>query len=133
MLEVWRNAGEYEGRSTVATWVFGIARNKSLSQLRRKRDESLSEDDMAELEDPSASPETVAAQGHLATLVDRAMGHLTPEHREVLHLTYRQELSVQEISEITGVPTNTVKTRMFYARQRMKQLLADAGVMEVDP
>ncbi len=58
---------------------------------------------------------------------------LSPEHQEVLQLTYYQELSIREIAEITGCVENTVKTRMHYARQRLKALLQAAGVEGVSP
>ena len=58
------------------------------------------------------------------------MERLSVEHREVLHLAYREELSVEEIAGVVDCPVNTVKTRMFYARKRLKTLLAESGVEE---
>jgi RNA polymerase sigma-70 factor (ECF subfamily) len=64
----------------------------------------------------------------MSRLLARLMEQLTFEHREVLHLAYYQEFSVQEIADALNLPPNTVKTRMFYARQRLKHLLAESGV-----
>ena len=56
------------------------------------------------------------------------MSHLSRDHREIIDLVYYHEKSVEEVAEIVGVPKNTVKTRMFYARKRMSELLAQAGI-----
>ena len=64
----------------------------------------------------------------MSRLLARLMEQLSFEHREILHLAYYQEFSVQEIAEALDLPPNTVKTRMFYARQRLKVLLQQSGV-----
>ena len=64
----------------------------------------------------------------LSRLLAGLMEQLSFEHREILHLAYYQEFSVQEIADALDLPANTVKTRMFYARQRLKVLLEKSGV-----
>ena len=62
----------------------------------------------------------------------RLIDQLSDEHREVLRLTYFEDLSVKEVTDLLGISENTVKTRMFYARKRMAQLLDKAGITNVD-
>ena len=62
----------------------------------------------------------------------RLMDQLTEEHREVLKLTYFEDKSVKEVAEILDIAENTVKTRMFYARKRLAQLLEKAGIVGFD-
>ncbi len=62
----------------------------------------------------------------------RMMNHLTDEHRDVLKLTYFEDKSVKEVADILKISENTVKTRMFYARKRLGQMLEKAGIMEFD-
>ena len=52
---------------------------------------------------------------------------LIPAHREVMNLVYYQDKSIEEVAKIVGVPTNTVKTRMFYARRQLAELLRETG------
>jgi RNA polymerase sigma-70 factor (ECF subfamily) len=130
MMELWRGAGRFGGRSTVSTWLFGIARHKAIDYLRRMRETALDEETMGGIPDPAPGPEDSAVKASLAGLVGRLMERLSVEHREVLHLAYREEMSVEEIAALVGCPTNTVKTRMFYARKRMRELLVEAGVEE---
>ncbi|HKA80721.1 MAG TPA: sigma factor-like helix-turn-helix DNA-binding protein, partial [Xanthobacteraceae bacterium] len=63
-----------------------------------------------------------------SALVRKCLTKLAPAHRQVIDLVYYHEKSVEEVAQVVGIPANTVKTRMFYARARMAQLLAEAGV-----
>ena len=130
MLELWKGAGRFGGRSTVSTWLFGIARHKAIDHLRRMREGDLGEETLADIPDSAPTPEESVGRAGLADLVGRLMDRLSVEHREVLHLAYREELSVEEIADVVDCPINTVKTRMFYARKRLKTLLAESGVEE---
>jgi RNA polymerase sigma-70 factor, ECF subfamily len=56
------------------------------------------------------------------------MDALSAEHREIIGLVYYHELSIAEVAAVVGIPENTVKTRMFYARKRLSELLKSAGV-----
>ena len=128
MMEVWRQAARFEGRSSVNTWVFSIAHHRAVSKLRKKRETSLDEEQAAAIEDESPTPDVRAEANDMSRLIATLMEQLSFEHREILHLAYYQEFSVQEIADALDLPPNTVKTRMFYARQRLKVLLEQAGV-----
>lgn len=128
MLEIWRQAGRFEGKSSVTTWMFSIAHHKAVSRLRKKREVALDDDVAANIEDQAPKPDSLAADQNMSRLLQGLMEKLSLDHREILHLAYFQEFSVQEIADTLDLPENTVKTRMFYARQKLKGMLEAAGV-----
>ena len=127
-LDVWRQAGRFEGRSAVSTWLLSIARFKALSALRRRPDEELDEDTAGAIEDPSDDPEIALEKKDKSALIRKCLSGLSAEHREVVDLVYYHEKSVEEVAEIVGIPQNTVKTRMFYARKKLAELLKAEGI-----
>jgi len=126
--DVWRQAGRFEARSAVSTWLLAIARYKALSAIRRRSDEELDDEKAAEIRDPGDDPEVVAQKKDKSEILRQCLTALTPEHREIIDLVYYHEKSVEEVAEIVGIPENTVKTRMFYARKKLSELLKAAGV-----
>jgi len=127
-LDVWRQAGRFEARSTVSTWLLAIARYKALSALRRRADQELDDDKAATIEDPGDSPEVAVLKQNKGEVLRQCLTALTPEHREIIDLVYYHEKSVEEVAQIVGINENTVKTRMFYARKRLSELLKAAGI-----
>jgi len=127
-LDVWRQAGRFEGRSQVSTWLLAIARFKSLSALRRRPDEELDDETAEAIEDPSDDPEVSLDKKDKSAAIRKCLEKLSAEHREIIDLVYYHEKSVEEVAKIVGIPENTVKTRMFYARKRLAELLKAAGI-----
>ena len=127
-LDVWRQAGRFEARSTASTWLLAIARYKALSALRRRADQELDDDKAASIEDPGDSPEVAVLKQNKGEVLRQCLTALTPEHREIIDLVYYHEKSVEEVAQIVGIGENTVKTRMFYARKRLSELLKAAGI-----
>jgi len=127
-LDVWRQAGRFEGRSAVSTWMLAIARFKALSALRRRPDEELDEEAAGAIEDPSDDPGTTLEKKDKGAIIRKCLVGLSADHREIIDLVYYHEKSVEEVAEIVGIPENTVKTRMFYARKRLAELLKAAGI-----
>jgi RNA polymerase sigma-70 factor (ECF subfamily) len=127
-LDVWRQADRFEGRSAVSTWLLAIARFKALSLMRRKPDEELDEETAGAIEDRSDDPEVSVQKKDKSAALRKCLAVLSPEHREVIDLVYYHEKTVQEVAEIVGIPEATVKTRMFYARKRLSELLKTAGI-----
>jgi RNA polymerase sigma-70 factor (ECF subfamily) len=127
-LDVWRQAGRFEGRSAVSTWLLAIARFKALSAIRRKPDEELDEEAAKAIEDPSDDPEVAVEKKDKSSVLRKCLERLSAEHREIIDLVYYHEKSVEEVAEIVGIPPNTVKTRMFYARKKLAELLKAAGI-----
>jgi RNA polymerase sigma-70 factor (ECF subfamily) len=127
-LDVWRQAGRFEGRSAVSTWMLAIARFKALSALRRRPDEELDEETAGAIEDPNDDPGTTLEKKDRGAIIRKCLVGLSADHREIIDLVYYHEKSVEEVAEIVGIPENTVKTRMFYARKRLAELLKAAGI-----
>ena len=125
-LEVWRNAGRFEKRSSVATWLLAITKYKTLSKIRRRREEE-SLDMAAEVVDPSRTPEAALARLQGAAAIRKCVNALTPEHRTIIDLIYYKGRTVKDVARLTGIPESTAKTRMFYARKRLSQLLRRSG------
>src|SRR5271155_1474740 len=127
-LDVWRQASRFEGRSAVSTWLIAIARFKALSQLRKRRDDALDEQTAESIEEPSDDPERIIAKQDKGEKLRKCLAALSREHREIIDLVYYHEKSVEEVAEIVGIPQNTVKTRMFYARKKLGELCRMAGI-----
>ena len=127
-LDVWRQADKFEGRSAVSTWLLAIARFKAMSSMRRKPEEELDEETAGAIEDSSDDPEVVAQKKDMGKVLRACVQKLSAEHREVVDLVYYHEQSVKDVARIVGIPEATVKTRMFYARKQMSELLKAAGV-----
>jgi RNA polymerase sigma-70 factor (ECF subfamily) len=127
-LDVWRQAGRFEGRSQVSTWLLAIARFKALSALRRRPDEELDDETAEAIEDPSDDPEVVLDKKDKSAAIKKCLEKLSAEHREIIDLVYYHEKSVEEVAEIVGIPEATVKTRMFYARKKLAELLKAQGI-----
>ena len=127
-LDVWRQAEGFEAKSQVSTWLLAIARYKALSALRRRTDEHLDDQMAATIEDTTDGPEAQLNTKDRNAVVQKCLIQLSPAHREVIDLVYYHEKSVDEVARIVGVPAATVKTRMFYARNKMADLLKQSGV-----
>jgi RNA polymerase sigma-70 factor (ECF subfamily) len=125
MLVVWTKAATFNGASRVSTWIFAIAYNKALKALKREGrwHQGVMPPDFVEFADTPES-ELIERQSRLA--VKRLVGQLSAEQRAVVELTYYHGCGYKEIAEITGSPVNTIKTRMFHARRRLKASLAVA-------
>jgi RNA polymerase sigma-70 factor (ECF subfamily) len=127
-LDVWRTAGQFEGRSQVSTWLLSIARFKALTALRQRRHEDLDQEDMLEIADDADTPEASLDRSNTSAILRACIAKLSPAHREIIDLVYYHEKSVEEAGLIIGIPQSTVKTRMFYARKQLSMLLKGAGV-----
>ena len=124
--DVWRQADRFEGRSSVSTWLISIARFKALSARRRRVDLELSEEIETSIADPADDPEAALQEKHRSELLRRALSRLSSEHRKIIDLVYYHEKSIAECAEILGIPAATVKTRMFYARKKLAELVKDS-------
>src|SRR6266567_7804005 len=126
LLDVWRQAASFEARSSVSTWLLAIARYKALSACRRRADVELDEATVATVPDIADDPEITLQKKDRAEALRRCLPRLSLEHREVIDLAYYHSKSVKEIAEIVGINEATVKTRMFYARKKLAELVAMA-------
>jgi RNA polymerase sigma-70 factor (ECF subfamily) len=128
-LDVWRKARSFEGRSSVSTWLLAIARHKALSARRRTQVEravELDDEVASTMAEPADNPELLLEKKDREDMLRRSLARLSPEHGEVIDLTYYHGKSIKEIAEIVGINEATVKSRTFYARKRLAQLVAAA-------
>ena len=118
---VWNQAERFNGTSKVSTWIFAIAYRKALKALSR-HDDPLP--DAAEDDQPAADaaerPEARMSLVQARAAIDRALRALSVDQRAAVELTYFHGFSYPEIAQIVECPTDTVKTRMFHARKRLK-------------
>ncbi len=126
-LDVWRTAGQFEGRSQVSTWMLAIARFKALTALRNRRHEDIDQEEVMQIADTGDTPETAMDRSQTSSTLRKAIAQLSPAHREIIDLVYYHEKSVEEVGQIIGIPQATVKTRMFYARKHLAELLKEVG------
>ncbi len=130
MLEVWKHAAKFRGKSKPSVWVFGIAYHKAMDALRRRRPPVVELHAVAETlaADARQSPEATAVRDSVRGVVAAALATLSAEHRAVLVLTFNHGYAYGEIAQIVGCPVNTVKTRMFYAKKQLKETLERRGL-----
>ena len=130
MTAVWRGARGFTHASKVSTWIFGIARHKALDAVRKSssRPDPVSLDKTPELIDDDLDPSAIAEYSGNAQLMLRAMARLSQDHREVLRLAFYEDLPYEEIAALLSIPDNTVKTRVFYAKQQLKRQLQKLGI-----
>ena len=135
-LRAWTNLRSFEGTAAFGTWLHSIAINQVRSEMRRrsaaKRGSPGSLDAMGGEDDSPFEPASGApgAPEALSTREDvarlrRAIAHLDPEQRETLVLREFQGMSYEEIAEVTGVPTGTVRSRLFRARNELRERLEE--------
>jgi RNA polymerase sigma-70 factor (ECF subfamily) len=126
-LDAWRQAHRFEGRAAVSTWLLAIARHKAISVLRGRK-VHVELDAACAIEDPSESPQLAAEIKNRNAVLRDCLSKLPPIHREILDLAYYHEETVEAVAKIIGIPLNTVKTRMHYARKHLAALLLQVGV-----
>ena len=127
MFAVWRKAATFNGTSQVSTWIFAIAYRMALKAL--KRDRAWTQRVLDDSEPDSApSPEAALIEGESRSRIKRLLADLSPEQRAVIELTYYHGCAYKEIAAIVGCPVDTVKTRMFHARRKLRAvLIAEEG------
>jgi RNA polymerase sigma-70 factor (ECF subfamily) len=126
--DAWQHAGRFERRSSVSSWLLGIARHRALTAARRRPTESLDCDAAQNAVDPARDPEAELGRKDAGSVIRGALADLSREHAEIIDLVYYQEKSIREIVDILDIPESTVKTRMFYARKRLAALVAAEGI-----
>lgn len=121
--EVWRRASRFEGRSTFSTWLLAIARNKAITALGGRNTVELEDKWASNIPDPADDPELALQGKDLGEALRRCLARLSPKHTEIIDLVYYHEKTVGEVAGILQVPEATVKTRMFYARRKLAELV----------
>ncbi|MGD9850839.1 MAG: RNA polymerase sigma factor [Nitrospirales bacterium] len=133
MLAIWKGIKTFQGQSKVSTWIFGIAHHKAVDALRKVTSQQRGGtplDDILESAESGHNPLEDAQLHRMAALTNQAIATLSPDHREILHMAFFEELSYPEIAELLHIPVNTVKTRVYYAKHQLKKSLQHQGVTE---
>jgi RNA polymerase sigma-70 factor (ECF subfamily) len=126
--EVWRCAGKFRGNSAVTTWIMGIARNLAMNELGKVKKHDNIEDFPNLSNGVMPDPEPMDRQ----RLLKEAMIKLPIKHREILDLVFFHDLTYPEVSRMLEIPVNTVKTRVHYAKETLKNALSSMGVKKDD-
>ena len=127
-LDVWRQAGQFEGRSSVSTWMLAMARYKALAARRRRTEDQIDDEVVEAIEDGGDDPEAAAQKKDRSTILRSCLEKLSVPHRQIVDLVYYHEKSIDEAAQILAIPQNTVKTRLFHARKRLSALAGEAGL-----
>ena len=131
-LRVYANIDSYDPSYKFSTWIYRIASNLSIDQLR-KRKQIYSLDKQVEgteglewhdrLSDPGQGPEDQLLTGEIQGQVQEAINSLTPKYRSIMILRYLEDLSLNEISEVLKLPVSTIKTRIHRGRETLRKKL----------
>ena len=132
LIEVWKSAGTFSGRSLPSTWIHSIARFRLIGYLRKNKE--LLQDDSSQwlnIEDSAILPDDMVMIEEVSEQVAESLGKLSDKHREVIELVYFRELSIKDIAGMLDISENTVKTRMFYARSKLKGILSNTDIINI--
>jgi RNA polymerase sigma-70 factor, ECF subfamily len=99
-----------------------------LTESRRRSEAPLDERAVARIEDPADGPAACIEKRQRSDILQRCLRKLTPSHRDVINLIYYQGKKIEEVARLSGTPVATIKTRLHYARNRLTDLLTEAGV-----
>ncbi len=127
---VWRGAGRYGGRGEVGAWIWGIARRQAALWIRKHGRAAL--DDGLDAHVEPATDDDPAAAATRRVGLDRALATLDPgnagdSQRELVRLVYVEDRPLAEVAERLGIPTGTVKSRLFHVRRRLRNALEGGG------
>ena len=122
MMAVWKQAKNFNGKSKVSTWIFSIAYRICIKVLRKSSWRPEVGGEIYEKLSTTRIDET-ATNDDNKDIIALALKELSPKHRMVVELSYFLDCSYEEIAEISNCPLNTVKTRMFYARRQLRQIV----------
>lgn len=126
LYEVWKAPARFRGDAQFSTWLIGIARNKVLMAFRGRKPDSRHEDldDVAEtIASEDAGAFEILAEQQRRDGVRHCMDKLSDEHRECVHLVFYEGMGLAEVAQVQSCPEGTVKTRLFHARQKLKNCL----------
>ena len=141
-LRLWTQAAQWDGRGTPRGWLFRIATNQALNQLRsirRRRQEPLEPASRAEWQDDeqhipswlidsaSLSPDLAAERAEQHSMLRNLVADLPEAQRNVLRLIHEQGLEINEVAQALNIPPGTVKSRLHYATRRLAEYFKDEG------
>lgn len=133
MTTLWQKAALFDrSKSSVATWLFRIARNRRIDARRRERDVAPVDGQALNIPDPALMPDDSLDAVQRDRMVRSALDRLPAEQLELVRLAFFDGLSHSEIAESTGVPLGTVKSRLRLAFSRLRRALDEEGLTGSD-
>ncbi len=123
MLQVWRSADTFQGRSKISTWILGIAHHKVIDRLRQRGKVEVQELDPQMVDENDVGVVRALSAAQELEQLAFCMERLKDGHRQVIHLAFFESLSYPDIAQILDCPEGTVKTRMFHARKQIQSCL----------
>ncbi len=126
MLEIWKNAAKFKENSKVSTWIFGIAHHKTIDHLRKKyrHQREVEVEENFDIADESANAEQAILSSQVSSHVRDCIKQLKQPFKDIIHLTFFEELHYSDIAMILDCPEGTIKSRMFHAKSSLKNCLA---------
>ena len=128
MLDVWQKADKFQGRSSLKSWIFSIARNKSIDR-NRKGARMTYTDETHDVEDSEISPLEAVELSQDAAALKACVSRLSSTHRRMIHLAFYEDLSYKEIAVIEDCPIGTVKTRILHAKKLLQRDIANYDML----
>jgi RNA polymerase sigma-70 factor (ECF subfamily) len=129
MMAAWRNADSFRGDSSVRTWLLVIARNRATNVLRKNRPTMMPIHDEFELSSADTGPQERVERIDAARTVRRALDELPAQQREVLTLVFFHQMTGPEVAAVLGITVGTVKSRLFRAKERLRGVLPEGGLL----
>lgn len=122
MMDVWRSADKFAGRSSVKSWIFAIARNKAIDR-NRKAGRMVNQEADPEIVDDAPNPQAITEAFQDATRVRACVEELGPAQKSAIQLAFFEDLSYREIADMEDCPVGTIKTRIMHAKKLLMRCL----------
>lgn len=133
-IKVYNSLTRYSSEHKFSTWLYRIAHNAAIDHMRRNSNntQSLETENgdgayQLQIECPNPTPEQDRERSEWRTEIDAVVKCLPAAYRELIVLRHSQDLSYDEIAEVTGLPLGTVKNRLFRAREMMREIFIERG------
>lgn len=133
-IKVYNSLGKYSSEYKFSTWLYRIAHNAAIDYIRRRtpNQQSLESENkegafQLQIECPKPSPEKERERSEWRTEIASVVRCLPAAYRELILLRHAQDLSYDEIADVTGLPLGTVKNRLFRAREMMREIFIERG------
>jgi RNA polymerase sigma-70 factor (ECF subfamily) len=123
-LELWRSAGRFDGRSSARTWIYAIARNKTVDRIRKSARVTLRDQPDETVPDDSPSAQDLLEAASDVSRVRACLEKLGEVQRSAIRLAFFEDLSYPEVAEVEGVPVGTIKTRIHHAKKLLLHCLS---------
>lgn len=131
-VRIWKALHGYDGRASLSTWCYTIARNRCLTALQRRRDEETLSDPEVAAEAEAVAPAAANDADDRVQLLRELVDTLPERYRRTLTLFYYEERSVPEVAAMLGLPEGTVKTNLFRARGLLLGSLEQLGLADAN-